>query len=180
METSKFIEIFLKKGNKVIGTKINGWLVNYYQKLAGLTELIDYKCNFDRNGMCKVYIAKRDMCRTGRETMCCCHSCERTIGYLNTIPSEWGILTQYAELFDEETGFWRKGKGCILPRKLRSNTCLRYHCLDEELTSTQRLLMAALDHVDGVIGIYLKSHGHWDTQMGFLVYLEGKLKKEKG
>jgi hypothetical protein len=40
-------------------------------------------------------------------------------------------LAYYARHFSIKTGFWRKGKGCILSRKMRSVTCLTHHCNDE-------------------------------------------------
>ncbi|NIU84559.1 MAG: hypothetical protein GWN31_12000 [Candidatus Thorarchaeota archaeon] len=60
--------------------------------------------------------------------MCCCGGCAGSVGHADTFPKDVRYLEEMASYFNTETGYWRKGKGCILPRKYRSRTCLSYHC----------------------------------------------------
>uniref|UniRef100_A0A6M3JVF2 Uncharacterized protein n=1 Tax=viral metagenome TaxID=1070528 RepID=A0A6M3JVF2_9ZZZZ len=94
-----------------------------YQKIAELTEYIKYNCGIvdDKdNG--------KTRCKGGQNisTGCCCSGCGNTIGYRKGISqTEIPFLAKY---FDEKTGYWREDKGCILPRKHRSVTCLVTKC----------------------------------------------------
>lgn len=45
----------------------NDGYISLYRKYARLTKYVDYKCNFDRNGLCK---------NSDENTpMCCCNRC---------------------------------------------------------------------------------------------------------
>jgi hypothetical protein len=60
--------------------------------------------------------------------MCCCSGCRSCFGFLYQLPESYNVIQFYAEHFNGETGFWRKGTGCILPRSHRSSTCLTHNC----------------------------------------------------
>ena len=57
----------------------------------------------------------------------CCRSCVENLGHFG-----YDVLIykpkKYLKYWSSITGFWRTGKGCILPREMRSQTCLKYHC----------------------------------------------------
>lgn len=94
-------------------------------------EDIDFGCNFQPDGSC----AGRFQ---GQNRQCCCKNCGMDYGYLRKIMP--GTEQFYIKRFDPKLGFWRQGKGCILPRAFRSGTCLRhycYHILTDEITRTK-------------------------------------------
>lgn len=98
------------------------------EALKELTGDLDFGCNFNKEGLCRSYADFK----TKKRNMCCCGSCQGATGHLSTIRQS--RIPQYARLFSKKTGFWREGKGCILPRALRSATCVTYTCifLDEQ------------------------------------------------
>jgi hypothetical protein len=57
---------------------------------------------------------------------CCCARCFDAKGYHCLSNKKFGELTKKYK-FDIKTGFLTSN-GCILPRSLRSETCLRYIC----------------------------------------------------
>jgi hypothetical protein len=88
-----------------------------------------YNCQFD-DGMCKEgRKGKKERKWPIRNSMCCCDCCGQSVGYFRYIfESDIGY---YAKKWSKKTGFWRKGKGCILDRKYRSRTCLTHNCSDD-------------------------------------------------
>lgn len=102
-----------------------GWAV-----IAEFAGTVDFGCGFDCNGKCASTREERGSDWTNETERACCKSCAGEVGYLRRLPRE-AIATVRA-LFDSDTGFWRPN-GCILPRKWRSYTCLRYrcHCAEE-------------------------------------------------
>lgn len=113
-------------------------LIYYFINLKKSTENINYKCNFDSDGICKDNIS----------IMCCCAECFQSCGYLFNGPNIIfkSNLKKYIRYFSSKIinnksynkkaiGFWREGKGCILPREMRSHTCLSYHCTDENIST---------------------------------------------
>lgn len=92
------------------------WHINDLKKLKAFFEYINFDCNIKPTGGCKQY---------ARVTRCCCSSCYDSCGYFRIMLSE--NITYYARHF-QRSGFWRKDKGCILPHKMRSITCLTTHC----------------------------------------------------
>jgi len=90
------------------------------------TSNIDFGCKFDSKGYCNSEVT---FYGNKMDQMCCCKNCSITIGYLDVINSNED-LKYYAKLFNDKTGFWRKGKGCILDRSMRSITCIVYTCKD--------------------------------------------------
>ena len=88
------------------------------ERRFGATEGVDFNC-----GECP----KRSM-----DTRCCCSGCAYNIGYLAMDKIPKGRVAYYLKHFDGKLGFWREGKGCILPRKYRSYTCVGYACRMEK------------------------------------------------
>lgn len=105
----------------ISGKKVS-W--SYYKARAKRTGQLDFDCQF-KDGHCKR--SRNDASPEAK--MGCCQGCPSTIGYLKEI--ERGSAWSYAQLFDPLTGFWREGKGCILPREMRSPICLSYNCHEE-------------------------------------------------
>jgi hypothetical protein len=113
-----------------------GWSWGARQKYAELTSLVDFGCDFDEDGVCKIYQDQNLGLKGGKArkekiekvSRCCCGGCRASCGYLGSLPNDANVLRRIAGLFDEKTGFWRLGKGCVLPREYRSNTCLFYMC----------------------------------------------------
>ena len=98
-----------------------------WYKLANMTNKINYGCNFWSNGSC---IRSRNAKENGSilNEMHCCSDCASHVGYLRFIQDDPKVISRIASYFKPKVGFWRKGKGCILPRKYRSTTCLEYRC----------------------------------------------------
>jgi len=49
-----------------------------------------------------------------------------------------------AKHFEPKIGFWRPGKGCILPRENRSITCLTHSC-EDTVTKDNKLIQLLID-----------------------------------
>lgn len=98
-------------------------LITTKEKLAKIK--IKIACDFDKDGYCVA--KKNDECSIGGNGgLCCCAECGPNCGYLRKILSV--DVTRYSRLFNRHKGFFRPKKGCILPRRLRSTTCLGYVC----------------------------------------------------
>lgn len=137
-----------------------------YERLANLTKKINYRCYF-KDGECKRYKGKEYPKQ--KKAMCCCSNCKYDFGYLkkiyfNQYSDEDYIeeeLLYYAKKFSINTGFWRDGIGCILPRNRRSATCLGYNCTDK-LTTEEKLVFTLLykeefpDYIESLIIILEK------------------------
>lgn len=91
-----------------------------YIALAKTTAYIDYVCRFE-NGKCQNRATEK----------CCCSNCNKYKGHFYYRFKDKKIKKVIINLFDEETGFWRKDIGCILPREYRSLMCIKHHCYDE-------------------------------------------------
>lgn len=98
-----------------------------WYRLANATSRIEYKCYFHNDGTC---IQMRRIKKEGNtpNKMCCCHNCASSVGYLNFVQNDPKVISKIAGHFRPKIGFWRKDKGCILPRKYRSAVCLGYRC----------------------------------------------------
>ena len=109
-----------------------------YEYMLEITELIDFECDFNKNGGCFVHPESH--------SICCCYGCRGSHGYLNCeassacakedtavfVPRYKQAINYYNRHFNGKTGFWRANKGCILPRKYRSTTCVFYNCLTKK------------------------------------------------
>jgi len=103
-----------------------------WYKLAAMTRGIEYGCRFGRQ-IRNNSIDDHFTCVKQREykytvEQCCCSSCEASLGYLRFIQNDPKVIKRIAKLFQPKVGFWRKNKGCVLPRKYRSAVCLGYQC----------------------------------------------------
>jgi hypothetical protein len=146
MELSEFLILYIRQG-RLITQEIAGWSAWHYEKLAELTKHIDYQCHFNKKGVCKKYIQndkyyKEDPCQ------CCCTGCAANMGYHWRIPNKISVIEEYAKRFHPKFGFWKKGEGCALPRKMRSPTCLSYNCVqsanNESFNAAERRLINLL------------------------------------
>lgn len=116
-----------------------------------ITKHFIYPCNFDKYGRCSVH----------RGPMCCCANCGINVGYLDKIRPVGNvkqvseIIKKYARLYNRETGFWRKSKGCALPRNMRSATCVGFIC------SERRKKFTFVNGWDAINFLYLlKKYNH--------------------
>lgn len=100
----------------VIAEDYKGLSWRNYSRVAELTGKIDFGCSF-KDGKCK-----------GRRSVssCCCGGCGVDGGYLKLISPAGAKVAK--KLWDQNLGFWRPDKGCILPRRHRSPMCLFYNC----------------------------------------------------
>ena len=124
MKVKDFLDLCTSRSQPKIILEPDENLDNY----KTITAYFEYPCDFDKYGRC----LKR------RSPMCCCSNCGIYIGYLDKIRPVGNIkqvsemIKKYARLYNKETGFWRKSKGCALPRNMRSTTCLGFICFSIE------------------------------------------------
>jgi hypothetical protein len=144
MDKDMFLNIYCgKHGGSISDTDHNRKEnIAWFKKFKKLTSLINYKCNF-KNGTCK----------RGYSNMCCCEACSRAVGYLYTIL--YSDIQTYAKLYNTKTGFWRTD-GCVLPRELRSYTCLGFNC--GNVTEHERELINIIYAPDTYIDQYCKKY----------------------
>jgi len=93
------------------------------------TGAIRLDCDFQNNG-CRAARSVGGLDLGTKNIPCCCGHCHREWGYLRAINMDELHFPYLADYWSVKTGFWRKGKGCILPRRLRSSTCVFYACYD--------------------------------------------------
>ena len=139
-------------------------------KLAELSKHFEFNCDFDENGICKARrkgITKKNIKtfhkvynkgskywrkyldnyntpyedRVYQGVMCCCAGCHTTVGHHYTLPKQKNLRRKIAKYFNDRTGFWRPGKGCILPRKYRSSVCIGYVCHSMSIFPHKKLLL---------------------------------------
>lgn len=118
--------------------RIRGHDVDTYRQLARQTENIDYDCGFDGQNC-------RGRSRGGNG--CCTSSrCAGMLGYWrregDTLDED--TVRKLAGLYNEKTGFLRDGRGCILPRELRSPTCLFIYCSEAKMSDDDKILLARI------------------------------------
>jgi len=159
VESVKFLKLVVFEKQRPVdvmlrqGTDRNGMNWSTYERLAALTKYIDYGCKFTVLG-CKQYrykskeekdetTARWKKDHDGRphpNLMCCCGGCRYSVGYINVFNVD--SIAKIARYYNDKSGFWREGKGCVLPRKYRSHTCLNHSCSGKSLTA--RLLLRAM------------------------------------
>jgi hypothetical protein len=174
METKDFL-MFLLLRNKEISYDIfspryNGSWMKVPKSFAKLvmesTKFVKFECGFDEAGLCRNYRSRRT---SGQYTLqnpigsskCCCGGCANATGYLQHFA--FSDVATYASLFDENDGFWRAGTGCILPRELRSPTCVRHYCLRYDkndkivrLSRREEIILYMVDHLGDAFANYLE------------------------
>lgn len=117
--------------------------VDYVKRRKQLTQMdaVKFDCNFKPNGCCKnrSHYDKDDP-DFGKN---CCAGCHLSMGYFRDMDVDPQAIPFLAKNFDFELGFWRKGQGCIIPRKWRSNVCVGHNCgfKDEISRSLHKVLM---------------------------------------
>ena len=121
MKTEEFRKRIEKRHNIFIIPYVKGWeydeRMEIIKSLKMISEDIEFPCEFNERG-----------CQVHDTEVCCCQGCHETIGWFDYIPEKDFPL--YAKKFSDKNknGFWRKGKGCVLPRELRSTTCVSFLC----------------------------------------------------
>ena len=126
--------------------------------MRNMSHVIDYECEFDHTNLCRVYRRYRDdkyhgkaFAKSDKGPMCCCNKCAESRGYLRVMTLRQ--LPVYAEHWNDVTGFWLKDKGCMLPRDLRSGTCLGYACgvRDSHKSTYMRRYRDGLDDLERLL-----------------------------
>jgi hypothetical protein len=115
------------------------------QELKRATELIEFPCNF-QDGVClSIRETPQMYSYEWGKAGCCCGDCRKKFGYLRVFYHEFA--RHYVAAWNNKTGFWRKGKGCALPRYLRSKTCLQFTCsfVNNKLTKLARGILSLLE-----------------------------------
>lgn len=149
MKVIKFLDLgFRKRGLELThhyyinlrsrDKRVPWWFIQQTRKL---TSEIDFSkvCQFDKNGFCdRENSGFRGSFKTA---MCCCRNCGEKVGYLYQIPKDVGIIEILAKNFNNKTGFWRKGKGCILIREYRSQVCIQFICGRRHVLSDREKLV---------------------------------------
>ena len=127
MTPGDFLINYLERGSRQITKTVEGYLPKNFMALVELTEKLNFKCEFDDRGICK---SKRNSNYLSDEeaAKCCCHGCRACVGFIYELPNDMRLIKRYARHFDAKTGFWRPGKGCVLPRSMRHKTCVTYNC----------------------------------------------------
>jgi len=97
------------------------------RRIKGFFKYIDFDCQINPAGGCK---------ETPSAVKCCCYDCYGSSGYFRRMVDT--DLTKYARHFSVKTGFWRKGKGCILHHTMRSTVCLTHHCNHDNIYSNKK------------------------------------------
>lgn len=112
-------------------------------RYADLTRLVNYRCDFDGESCVRQREQEEDrkakkkprrgaMSPVYTTSMCCCEQCADELGYIRVLPKDIEVIKRIARYFSEKTGFWREGRGCVLPRRYRSVTCLGFSCKQPE------------------------------------------------
>lgn len=119
MKKELFINHVIKRGARIIPIKdpnFSETMLNAFRKLKGFTKYIDFNCQINEDGGCKELTLS---------TRCCCSNCHDNAGFFRIMIDK--DISAYAKKFTK-LGFYRESKGCILPREMRSTTCLTTHC----------------------------------------------------
>jgi len=112
---------FLQKYVKILSDTDND-ILDKIKVLKQSSETLPFDlCNFDNDGRCETF--RKD------GWQCLCVECDTFCGYIKYTTEE--ELIMYAEAYDDKTGFFREGIGCVLPREYRSRTCLSYYCIKD-------------------------------------------------
>ena len=132
-------KIFGKWGVAIVleeAVRIRGYAIDTYKTLAKQTEYIDYDCRIGD-----------EFCRyTEIGDKGCCAECACTFGHWRKEAGalDEGSLKTLAEYYDSVDGFWREGTGCLIPRALRSPTCLYTICSDLKMSVGDKDLLSRI------------------------------------
>ncbi|OPY29822.1 MAG: hypothetical protein A4E28_00672 [Methanocella sp. PtaU1.Bin125] len=140
MDYDKLTVLLRKKNIAVVpkeSMRVRGYDVDTYRMLAKQTESIDYDCDF-RDGVC------RGLTMGGNG---CCFACAGAFGYWHKEGRiDADTLEKIAGFYDARTGFFRKDAGCVIPRELRSPTCLYIFCSDEKMSGEEKALLMQIQY----------------------------------
>ncbi len=157
--------ILNRGGNTFIPTRINlndhysdlKYQLKKYKELKDATGQINFTC-FDEGKKCHGRLKKDP------NHMCCCQGCHSSLGYFEDDLIFEKDFETYNSLFvyDEKdwrnsTGFWRKGKGCALPRELRSKTCVTYCCESDGVRAMIDAIRGRMDNITQKIRVQLST-----------------------
>ncbi len=115
MKIEQFKQKLKNKGVAIL-KKYDGRLDDF-RALKGLIQYLDFDCQVNDTGGCQ---------KNPSSKSCCCYDCLGNVGYFKLML--YKDILYYSKKFSVKTGFWRKEKGCILPHRMRSITCLTHHC----------------------------------------------------
>jgi len=118
----------------ISATAHRGYTWEQWKVLAEAAAEIDWQCDFDAQGMCKMArIAPREAPPAGhivgQNDRNCCFHCSANKGFLERVSED--AVPHILALYDPNLGFWAAGKGCVLPWKWRSHVCLGFSCRSE-------------------------------------------------
>lgn len=102
--------------------------------IAYRCDFIDGSCKQERENIANDQIQSQIATQENRKNkpyithseMACCAGCAHAVGYFDAV--EDTDVPLLISLYNPKTGYWRSGKGCILPRDIRSNICLTHNC----------------------------------------------------
>jgi len=158
MRTKEFIARLLDFRNEIV---IDDPHSTFRPEVAILTSFFKFPCNF-KNNTCAGY----PNLRANEENRCCCHNCGNSHGHFQrSWPASPKLLAYYARKFNPVTGFWRKNKGCILPRHKRSLVCANYRCYDM-LEEFESMNSGEILNLHYLIGEYTACRGRYGTRDG--------------
>lgn len=140
----------------------DGWksksAIGHIKRLKRGTTDINFRCDESR---CKDKWVDPDQSKQ----MCCCYGCSYSCGYLTGEVIELKNIQTYLDNWNKLSGFWRPDIGCILPRELRSITCVTYSCnavvnrilsvIAKEMRATNRKLSEKYESYGGEYVTYL-------------------------
>ena len=120
MKKELFATHVTNKGIKILSKNdpnFNIHTLNDFRNLKGFIQYLDFDCQINPKGGCK---------ETPESLRCCCNNCYHDAAFFHIMMDT--DINKYSKQFSIRTGFWRKGKGCVLPHRMRSITCLTHHC----------------------------------------------------
>jgi hypothetical protein len=141
MKKDDFIFALQKRNTIILNDK--AWYSQEWEDLIGLKQLtasINFGCKFGDDGKCH----GGKLSWIGDHPACCCKECLENAGYHDIMLEK--DIPFYAKKFLPKVGFWRKNKGCILPRKMRSCVCVSYSCKSINGIYTLKDIMNTCSH----------------------------------
>jgi hypothetical protein len=111
-------------------------LIRIHDIASELIGLVSFNCELDSDGICKSVRKNKD------EKSFCCSECAKNKGFFEIIPKN--DLDFYKENWNDDTGFFEKGRGCRLPYNFRSRGCLLYTCPDISLDKVESNILTSI------------------------------------
>ena len=153
MEIKEFVYYLFKEGKQFVKHDPHS---EFRPSIAAMSSLLTFACDF-KDSKC---MGER------RPPMCCCSGCRDFNGHFGSRwPNELDKLEPYAKYFSKNTGFWRKGKGCALPRHMRSLTCA-FHVCNTTKQEFDKRNDKDLKELRRVVGRYTSCDYQYGSRMG--------------